>query len=111
MNYLTIALLLQKLNFKPVHHRANRSDGDGDDADTNWYLRKAAGSLLDNIGTQFSPDLVLGHALPPINALLQRTDVWLREAGMLALGALAAGCCDAMEPHLPAIFPFLMQVS
>lgn len=98
----------KKLNFKPVHHRGERSQAD-DGETSQWYLRKAAALLLDNIATAF-PEAVSPCALPTTFAQMQSADVWEREAGMLALGALSTGCLNEMTPHLPQIFPFLLQV-
>jgi transportin-1 len=47
--------------------------------------------------------------LPLINENLVSDDWKHREVGILALGAIAEGCMDAIDPHLPQIIPFLLQ--
>lgn len=35
--------------------------------------------------------------------------IFLRESGILCLGALSAGAYNAITPHLKDLFPFLME--
>lgn len=73
--------------------------------------------MLDNLAVTFSAALVLPHALAAIQLKLQAgaggsgsAEVWVRESGMLALGALSTGCLIEMGQYLPQLFPFLIQV-
>jgi hypothetical protein len=82
-----------------------------------WTLRKQAALVLDNLAVTFSAALVLPHALAAIQLKLQAgaggsgsAEVWVRESGMLALGALSTGCLVEMGQYLPQLFPFLIQV-
>ena len=45
--------------------------------------------------------------LPVLQEALQAGSWRPMEAGILALGAVAAGCFDQVVPHLPELFPFL----
>ena len=76
--------------------------------------------MLDNLAVTFSAALVLPHALAAIQLKLQAgagaggsgsAEVWVRESGMLALGALSTGCLIEMGQYLPQLFPFLIQVT
>lgn len=64
------------------------------------------------VGEQtFEPSFVLTAALPAVEACLRSVDdVWAREAGMLALGALSKGCLDQLAPYLPQLYPCFLQV-
>jgi transportin-1 len=101
----------KKLDFKPVHRRAGSSEEGSAEVEAQWTLRMEAALLLDNIGLSFDPSIVLRAALPSIETCLKDSDVWRREAGMLALGALSKGCMDALGEYLPQLFPFFLQVN
>nr|VWO95736.1 Phosphoinositide phospholipase C (EC [Ganoderma boninense] len=95
-------------------------DGDEDDYDdldddefaeemsTEWNLRKCAAAALDVLAVRFGPDL-LNVLLEPLKAKLWSDDWLQRESGILALGAMAEGCIDAIEPHLPTLVPYLIN--
>lgn len=104
----------KRLDIKPVHHRGEdqRADSDSDQEEvaSRWTLRKEAALLLDNIAVAFDEKMVLSHALPAIQECLSQTvDVWRKEGGLLALGALSTGSMDSMLEYLPQLFPFLIQ--
>ena len=111
----------------------DEDDYDGDDFDdemsTEWNLRKCAAAALDVLAVRFGPDL-LNVLLAPLKDKLWSSDWLQRESGILALGAMAegmcscllyerpleyysrssAGCKDAIEPHLPALVPYLINM-
>ncbi|KAG8903271.1 hypothetical protein FRB99_003538 [Tulasnella sp. 403] len=78
-----------------------------DDASTEWNLRKCAAAALDILAVRFGEDL-LKVLLPHLNERLHSQDWLQKESSILALGAMAEGCIDAIEPHLPQIVPFLI---
>ncbi|KAK0447503.1 armadillo-type protein [Armillaria borealis] len=88
-------------------------DDDGfnhaDDMSTEWNLRKCAAAALDVLAVQFTGDL-LNVLLGPLKDKLWSSD-WLQiESGILALGAMAKGWIDAIEPHLPTLVPYLINM-
>lgn len=83
-------------------------DDFGDDMSTEWNLRKCAAAALDVLAVRFSGDL-LNVLLGPLKDKLWSTDWLQRESGILALGAMAEGCIDAIEPHLPTLVPYLIN--
>ncbi|EJF56854.1 ARM repeat-containing protein [Dichomitus squalens LYAD-421 SS1] len=95
-------------------------EGDEDDYDdldddefaeemsTEWNLRKCAAAALDVLAVRFGPDL-LNVLLEPLKTKLWSDDWLQRESGILALGAMAEGCIDAIEPHLPTLVPYLIN--
>lgn len=104
----------KKLLFKPVHSRGGGEGGsaerrDEEELENQWTLRMQAALVLDSIGMNYEPRMVLSVALPCIETRLKDSDsVWVREAGMLALGALSKGCINEMSLYLPSIFPFFV---
>jgi len=103
-------------------------DYDDDDLSTDWNLRKCAAAAIDVLAVRFGAEL-LHIILPHLKEKLWSQDWLLRESAILALGALAegnksshtvhsgvkqlmfvsVGCIDALEEHLPALIPFLVQ--
>ncbi|KAE9387027.1 ARM repeat-containing protein [Gymnopus androsaceus JB14] len=79
-----------------------------DEMSTEWNLRKCAAAALDVLAVRFSGDL-LNVLLGPLKDKLWSGD-WLQsESGILALGAMAEGCIEAIEPHLPTLVPYLIN--
>lgn len=103
---------------KPIHHRAT-GDGNGHsgvsdsreeaEVSSKWTLRKQAALTLDLIGLSFPAHEILALALPKIQLCFQAADVFVKESGMLALGALSNGCAAAMMPFIPQLFPFFIS--
>ncbi|KAF7293401.1 Importin beta-2 subunit [Mycena indigotica] len=80
-----------------------------DEMSTEWNLRKCAATALDVLAVRFSGDL-LNVLLGPLKDKLWSNDWLQRESGILALGAMAEGCIEAMEPHLPTLIPYLISM-
>lgn len=104
-------------DIRPRHHKArNHAAEQHDDSDENddedeepedsWNVRKCCASAVDVMATVYGDDL-LPYILPAINAQLCSTEWQVREAGILALGAISDGCMNGMEPHLATIIPIL----
>ncbi|KAL7541029.1 hypothetical protein ACHAXR_010576 [Thalassiosira sp. AJA248-18] len=85
------------------------NDDDMDDDDNEWTLRKCSAASLDALSGMFGAANVLPPLLPALQEGLGHTDQWVREASILALGAIADGCKDDLTPHLPKLHPFLLQ--
>jgi transportin-1 len=51
----------------------------------------------------------LPSLLPALQEGLGHDDQWIREASILALGAIADGCKAELTPHLPVLHPFLLR--
>lgn len=84
------------------------SELDEEDGQASWNIRKCAAAALDVIATKFQEDVILPAVLPLLQELLVAPD-WIRkEAGILALGAIADGCMEAMERQLDDVTPFLL---
>ncbi|WFD32655.1 hypothetical protein MSPP1_003704 [Malassezia sp. CBS 17886] len=86
----------------------DEDDFDDDDALGSWNLRKCAAAALDVLAVRFGEEI-----LPVLLQLLKDrlfSDDWVqREAGILALGAIAEGCLRGVEPHLPTLVPLLLN--
>ncbi|KAF7798984.1 hypothetical protein EIP86_010213 [Pleurotus ostreatoroseus] len=86
----------------------DEDDEYADEMTTEWNLRKCAAAALDVLAVRFGSDL-LNHLLEPLKNKLWSEDWLQRESAILALGAMAEGCIDAIEPHLPTLIPYLIQ--
>ncbi|KAI9741752.1 MAG: hypothetical protein M1834_000138 [Cirrosporium novae-zelandiae] len=87
----------------------DEDEEDGDDPEEKWNLRKCSAAALDVLATVFhSP--VFETTLPYLNENLQHNEWPRREAAVLALGAVADGCMDAVMPHLPSLIPYLINL-
>lgn len=107
----------------PVFHksRAKRVDKDNEDSDSDadddeeddderneWSIRKCSAASLDTLAGLYGPQEVLPSLLPALQEGLSHADPWVREASVLALGAIAEGCVDAMAAHMAQLHPYLM---
>ncbi|KAI1079318.1 armadillo-type protein [Whalleya microplaca] len=84
---------------------------DGDDAtpDERWTLRKCSAAALDVFARDFR-DPVFQSILPYLTKNLKHEEWPYREAGVLALGAVAEGCIDVVTPHLPELVSYLISL-
>ncbi|TPX33899.1 hypothetical protein SmJEL517_g03297 [Synchytrium microbalum] len=84
-------------------------DEDDDEAYGEWNLRKCSAAALDVLATVFADKLLI-TLLPLLKGELF-SDQWQhRECGILALGAVAEGCLNEMERHLPTLVPYLISL-
>ena len=107
-------------NVAPVFHKSRTKghDDDGsdddddddemDDDDNEWTLRKCSAASLDALSGLFGASNILPSLLPALEEGLGHTDQWVREASILALGAIADGCTEELTPHLSQLHPFLV---
>ncbi|QLG71905.1 hypothetical protein HG535_0C02570 [Zygotorulaspora mrakii] len=89
---------------------ADSEDEDADDSevDTQWNLRKCSASTLDVL-TNLLPGDVVNVAIPFLREHLTSERWYIREATVLALGAMAEGGVKYFDDQLPALVPFLVQ--
>lgn len=100
-------------DIKPIFHKTKddeEEDDGGDDSLGEWNLRKCAAAGLDVLSHGFGDDL-LPILLPHLQQRLVHVGHWsIRESGILALGAIGEGCMEGIMPHLPQLFPYLLQL-
>ncbi|KAL9123713.1 MAG: hypothetical protein Q9217_006884 [Psora testacea] len=77
--------------------------------DDQWNLRKCSAAALDVLASKFHR-LVFEIALDYLNNNLTHTEWPHREAAVLAMGAVAEGCLEAIAPALPNIVPYLTSL-
>lgn len=84
---------------------------DDEDDDSSWSLRKCAAATLDSLSALLPASTTLSPLLPLLQSgLSNHENPWIREASILALGAIASGCHDEMSHnYLPQLHPFLLQ--
>ena len=85
-------------------------DGDFDDDDLEWNLRKYSGASLDSLATIYGPEPILPSLLPSLEQGLSSNDGWIQEACILALGAIADGCREELNPHMGKLYPYMMNI-
>jgi len=84
------------------------SDDDDDDRHLqDWNLRKCSAAALDMLANVFHEEL-LPEVLPRLNETLFHQDWVVKEAAILALGAVAEGAMNGMLSHLPQLVPYLI---
>ncbi|KAG9221291.1 hypothetical protein CCMSSC00406_0010389 [Pleurotus cornucopiae] len=83
-------------------------DDFAEEMSTEWNLRKCAAAALDVLAVRFGADL-LNVLLGPLKEKLWSNDWLQRESGILALGAMAEGCIEAIEAHLSTLVPYLIN--
>jgi transportin-1 len=88
-------------------------DEDDEDDDLNpqeeWTLRKCSAAALDVFAGVFHGD-VFTVTLPWLKEHIQHAEWPYREAAVLALGAIAEGCMDAVQPHLADLTQYLLSL-
>jgi transportin-1 len=91
-------------------------DSDSDDSDdddlkdalSDWNLRKCSAAALDVLSNVFH-EALLPVLLPLLKQSLVSEDWLVKEASILALGAVSEGCMDGMMHHLPDLVPYLIS--
>ncbi|KAI5810296.1 armadillo-type protein [Peziza echinospora] len=88
----------------------DEDDDDGDeDPEDRWNLRKCSAAALDVLASVYHQP-IFNIILPYLKDNI-RSDQWpYREAAVLALGAVADGCLEAVVPHLPELIPYLLTL-
>lgn len=86
---------------------ALRRAGD-EEAPAEYTLRRSCAQALDCLAVDLADEL-LPHVLPIVERFLSDTDWRLREAAVLALGAVADGCMEGLRPHAHSVLKLLMQ--
>lgn len=83
-------------------------DEDGGEVDSGWSLRKCSAATLDSM-TNVLPRDVIEIAFPFLSEHLTSDKWFVREATVLALGAMAEGGMKYFNDRLPALIPFLVE--
>mmetsp|Transcript_10799 Transcript_10799/g.21139 ORF Transcript_10799/g.21139 Transcript_10799/m.21139 type:complete len:821 (+) Transcript_10799:59-2521(+) len=81
---------------------------DKDEEANNWTVRREAAMLMDRLAKAVGGEC-FNLLQPKIEALLLSTEWKTQECGLLAFGALALGCRQAISPFLPQLMPFLLE--
>lgn len=100
------------------HDRAGDSDGSDDDSDDDsddsdddldlWNLRRCAAATLDALSLEY-PEDVIAVTLPILQEKIVSPEWPVREAAILAFGAVSKSCIDLARDKLPTLVPFLVD--
>ncbi|KAG9123767.1 hypothetical protein FRC07_014026 [Ceratobasidium sp. 392] len=100
---------------EPIRLASHNDDADvlnrlneANDGVTKWDLRKCAAATIDVTAVRFGVEL-WRILTPHLRHRLWSTDWVQRESRILALGAMAEGCIEAIKPYLPELIPFLVN--
>jgi transportin-1 len=84
-------------------------EDDDDEGYSDWNLRKCSAAALDVLSNVYNAHLF--EVIKPFLVQNIRSENWkIREASVLALGAIAEGCMDGVVPHLPELYPYLLSL-
>ncbi|AET40021.1 Kap104p Ecym_5255 [Eremothecium cymbalariae DBVPG len=75
---------------------------------SDWNLRKCSAATLDSLANLFPHEVVV-VAFPLLRESLTSEHWFIREACILALGAIVEGGIQYFDNHLPALIPFLVE--
>lgn len=86
------------------------SDLDSDDEDEldQWNLRRCSAATLDALSLQY-PEEVIHVTLPILQENIVSSEWPVREAAILAFGAISKSCMDLARDKLPTLVPFLVD--
>ncbi|GMM38027.1 Kap104 protein [Saccharomycopsis crataegensis] len=83
-------------------------DEDGSDDPSVWNLRKCSAATLDVLA-KLTPQEVISIVLPILKEKIV-SDQWpVREAGILAFGAISNACLEVEADKVPSLIPFLVE--
>lgn len=98
------------IDFDALSEGEIEEDNEGDsDIEDRWNLRKCSAAALDVLASTFHQP-VFAVTLPYLKENLRHHDWPNREAAVLAIGAVADGCMEAVSPHLPELIPYLVSL-
>ena len=117
MSEMEIATVEEEEQAEQVKPVVAAKKGDDDDSPVEqWTLRTCTAATLDLLATQEQAALVSPPGkeagwllLNQIVPRLQSPDWKQRESAVLALGCIAEGCFQAVEPHLAQAIPILLS--
>ncbi|ANB15835.1 Kap104p [Sugiyamaella lignohabitans] len=104
---------------KSLHYEEEDGVNDQDDQDDDddeedfeggleeWNLRKCSAAALDVFASNFA-DTVVQISLPYLTENIVSSEWSIREAAILAFGAIAEGCVSQVDVHLPQLIQYLV---
>ncbi|OBA24395.1 ARM repeat-containing protein [Metschnikowia bicuspidata var. bicuspidata NRRL YB-4993] len=84
------------------------SDDDDDDELNLWNLRRCAAATLDAVSLNH-PQEVIETTLPILQETIVSSEWPVREAAILAFGAISKSCTELARDKLPTLVPFLVD--
>ncbi len=84
------------------------SDADDSDLTPSWTIRKCSAATLDSLASGY-PQKVFILTLPVVKQQITSEKWPIREAAILALGAVAEGCWEVAASELPSLVPYLVD--
>eukprot|EP00008_Paramoeba_atlantica_P009952 CAMPEP_0201479834 /NCGR_PEP_ID=MMETSP0151_2-20130828/4473_1 /ASSEMBLY_ACC=CAM_ASM_000257 /TAXON_ID=200890 /ORGANISM="Paramoeba atlantica, Strain 621/1 / CCAP 1560/9" /LENGTH=807 /DNA_ID=CAMNT_0047861515 /DNA_START=304 /DNA_END=2727 /DNA_ORIENTATION=+ len=95
--------------YRSLRSTGNRGSKEEEYDPSGWTLRKCAANSLDVLASIFGGEL-LPHLIPLLMEKMKAGGDWKElESAILAIGAVAKGCTDAMSEYLPEFVPSLVK--
>lgn len=106
----TVSKTPQKAGQNASEEDDSDSDDDSDDDDELdlWNLRRCAAATLDALSLEYPAD-VIAVTLPILQEKIVSPEWPVREAAILAFGAVSKSCIDLARDKLPTLVPFLVD--
>ncbi|KAF1986793.1 transportin-2 [Aulographum hederae CBS 113979] len=105
----TDSLIEDDLSDGEIEDDDDDDDDEYGDPEDMWNLRKCSAAALDVLASVFH-EPVFEVTLPYLKQNLDHSEWPNREAAVLALGAIADGCMDVVQPHLPDLTQYLLML-
>lgn len=83
-------------------------DDDSDDELDSWNLRRCSAATLDALSIEY-PEEVIEVTLPILQERIVSNEWPVREAAILAFGAISTSCEELASDKLPTLVPFLVD--
>lgn len=104
---------ISDLSTGQLEDEEDEDDDDDDFADdggmcSSWNIRKCTAAALDSFAQNYGEE-ILPFVIQELQKHLQDQDWVVKEAAILAIGAVADGSLQGMTPHLPALLPYLLD--
>lgn len=84
------------------------NEDDSDDELDSWNLRRCSAATLDALSLEY-PEEVIQVTLPILQERIVSDEWPVREAAILAFGAISTSCMDLASDKLPTLVPFLVD--
>lgn len=102
---------ISDLDEADLENEDDRDDDDDDDetgSGASWNIRKCTAAALDCLAHTYG-DEILPFVFQELQKTLNHDDWVVKEAAILAIGAVAEGSSNGMTPHLPSLVPYLVN--
>lgn len=95
-------------DLEDLYEEDDDEDDDSMGMCASWNIRKCTAAALDCLAHSYA-DEILPYVFQELQNTLNHEDWVVKEAAVLAIGAVAEGSLTGMIPHLPTLVPYLVE--